>query len=254
MLYRPPPRPQQDLRHYCRNPRCRCKLKLPTYNARDAFCCRGRYTGFYRSRCLVCEQSIARKNERRLVCNRPKCRGEFRRDRERFAGGRYPISSFAPKAPTNSIKSGVKSRPHPDRTWRIIAGPDVPEVNLQVPLDPGLTDRLKRARAELVEFDRKASRSASREALIKRHHPPVNVVGGYRFPSAPVVNLSPIEPAPVTVEAARLIATIGADLAISDFLKRTVPAAPRPAAKEKADAAPGADLHFQVAQKEVVDA
>jgi hypothetical protein len=31
--------------------------------------------------------------------------------------------------------------------------------------------------------------------LIKHHHPPVNIVGGYKFPGAPVIDLSPTAPA-----------------------------------------------------------
>ena len=30
-----------EARHYCRNPRCRTKLKVPVSNRRDAFCTRG---------------------------------------------------------------------------------------------------------------------------------------------------------------------------------------------------------------------
>ena len=30
------------------------------------------------------------------------------------------------------------------------------------------------------------------KALIKRHHPPVNVVGGHRFPGAPAIDLGSI--------------------------------------------------------------
>ena len=89
--------------------------------------------------------------------------------------------------------------------------------------------------------------------LVKRHSAPVNLVGGYRFPNAPAIDLSPIgrTMAPVAADAAALIATIDDDLTIPDFLKRTVPAASRPAATEKADAGHGADLHFQVAEEDV---
>ena len=40
------------LRHYCRNPRCRSKLKQPVENPRRAFCTRGCHSSFYHSRCL----------------------------------------------------------------------------------------------------------------------------------------------------------------------------------------------------------
>ena len=94
-----------SLRQRCRNPRCRGKLKLPTYNVRDAFCCRGCFTGFYRSRCLVCEEPIVRKTEGQRLCQRPKCRNEFRRDRARFHSVRYPVM---PPSQTSTPKVPVK--------------------------------------------------------------------------------------------------------------------------------------------------
>jgi hypothetical protein len=51
-------------RHRCRNPRCKLKLPAPVENEHHAFCCRGCYVSFYRSRCLVCEAPIRRRNER----------------------------------------------------------------------------------------------------------------------------------------------------------------------------------------------
>jgi len=47
------------MKHYCRNPRCRSKLPLPVENEHHAFCTRGCHTGFYRSRCRVCERPLA---------------------------------------------------------------------------------------------------------------------------------------------------------------------------------------------------
>jgi hypothetical protein len=50
-------------RHYCRNPKCRSKLPAPVANEREAFCTRGCYIGFHRTRCLVCEAKMERKTE-----------------------------------------------------------------------------------------------------------------------------------------------------------------------------------------------
>jgi hypothetical protein len=50
----------EKLRHYCRNPHCRMKLKAPVENDHAAFCCRGCFTRFYRRRCLVCERDLSR--------------------------------------------------------------------------------------------------------------------------------------------------------------------------------------------------
>jgi len=61
--------------------------------------------------------------------------------------------------------------------------------------------------------------------LIKRNDTPVNILGGYRFPDAPVVDLSPIEPEPDDI---RLSSTsqppppsCGDGWDIPDFLRRT---------------------------------
>ena len=82
MLVRPnSPLPQLDLpqlRHYCRNPKCRGKLKTPVENARDAFCCRGCHTSFYRHRCLVCEREMSRNAEHQKVCYRTDCKTAWR--------------------------------------------------------------------------------------------------------------------------------------------------------------------------------
>jgi hypothetical protein len=67
--------PQQTLRHYCRNPKCRSKLRTPVADPREAFCTKGCYTSFYRQRCRVCEELIAQpKHGVRAICNKAKCR------------------------------------------------------------------------------------------------------------------------------------------------------------------------------------
>jgi hypothetical protein len=82
---RPKNKAGAELRHRCRNPRCRTKLPAAVENARKAFCCRGCYESFYRNRCRVCERDISadpvsgeRRNltaSRRKFCGR-KCRAE----------------------------------------------------------------------------------------------------------------------------------------------------------------------------------
>jgi len=66
------------LRHYCRNPRCRSKLKQPVENPRRAFCTRGCHSSFYHSRCLVCERPFARRTSRQEICKKGTCRSAFR--------------------------------------------------------------------------------------------------------------------------------------------------------------------------------
>jgi hypothetical protein len=35
------------VRHFCRNPRCRAKMRTPVENPHAAFCCRGCFKQFY---------------------------------------------------------------------------------------------------------------------------------------------------------------------------------------------------------------
>jgi hypothetical protein len=67
-----------DLRHRCRNPRCRMKLPAPVENEHHAFCTRGCFDQFYRARCLVCESPL--RNDRRTYCPKPnRCGAEARK-------------------------------------------------------------------------------------------------------------------------------------------------------------------------------
>ena len=66
-----------EVRHYCRNPKCRTKLPTPIANTREAFCTRGCRDRFYRLRCYVCEE----KKPGRLdahTCGRRKCKNALR--------------------------------------------------------------------------------------------------------------------------------------------------------------------------------
>jgi hypothetical protein len=63
---------------YCR--RCRSKLAEPVENLHAAFCCRGCWNQFYRSRCIVCEESFhqPKRGRRREVCLRRTCKAALR--------------------------------------------------------------------------------------------------------------------------------------------------------------------------------
>jgi hypothetical protein len=101
----------QELRHLCRNPRCRSKLPEPVTNPRDAFCARGCSTGFYRTRCRVCEEKFERKNDREHVCSRRKCRNAFSNRRGDFFGSRYPeirISTTDAPGTDEALKTPIK--------------------------------------------------------------------------------------------------------------------------------------------------
>ena len=107
---------------------------------------------------------------------------------QRLAGqswfGRYPPStvvSLASKTP-NSI--GSKWPPKPDRAWRQVAGPKLTTSQLKCAL-VGATETI----AEAHQKNRPYWRKPFPKALIQSHHPPVNILGGYKFPDAPDVKL-----------------------------------------------------------------
>jgi hypothetical protein len=196
------------LRHYCRNQRCRSKLKEPTDSLPNAFWTRGCLTSFYRTRCLVCERPTdgplpdgsarSARTERRRLCGRRQCAADFRRDRAHFLG-RWHIPSDS----TNALKTSVK----PASFWRVVAGPPLSPVSLRLatlPLSPHLAAEQDRQQQQYEDHHRKLRRAARRaarlaeaQAAIQRHHPPVNILGGYKWPDAPIIDLElPFVPSP----------------------------------------------------------
>lgn len=228
-----------NVRHRCRNPRCGCKLKEPTDNPRNAFCCRGCWEQYHHHRCVVCEQKLERKAGNQRMCGRRKCRAEIRQFPAVYApfeGHKLPPIGKRKADARNPIKSGLKTGSKGDRPRRLVAGPPSSPTSFRLatlPLDPELAARLARHHADYVEYRRKAKRRAQLKAIIKRHHSPVDVLGGYRFPGAPAIDLSSIE-APTTqwAIASRWVPTgAGEDVPdIPEFLRRERPVATKLAA------------------------
>jgi hypothetical protein len=218
-----------QVRHRCRNPRCATKLKEPTENPSKAFCCHGCHAAYYRGRCIVCEAKLPPGPSNREICRRTECRAELRKSPQR-----YRWSRIGERPQRSAHSTGLKNGLKPGRPFRIVAGPaDLHEINLRIPLEPEVIARLDRAHADYFAARRKAKWHAARRALIKRHHPPVNVLGGFKFPGAPEIDLSPIDPPAEWAIPSRWKPTgDGADVPpIPDFLKRTDPAAKRPDVK-----------------------
>jgi hypothetical protein len=129
-------------RTFCRNPRCGAKLKEPTADPHDAFCCAGCFKNFCRSRCLVCEKPCSAKAR---TCGR-RCRLELRRNPAKYASGYTPTGERRADARSAHF-TGLKTAPAGDRAWRVIAGPTPPEANLLVPLNLETAARARRANA-----------------------------------------------------------------------------------------------------------
>jgi hypothetical protein len=198
-------------RHYCRNSSCRLRLPAPVDYPRDAFCTRGCHSSFYRSRCLVCETPIEQpKRGARQLCEKAACRNALRVG---SGLGRYHASSGAESKSETPDFIGSKLALESDRpsplAWRRIAGPELPEINLRIPLDGAFAVRT--ARANNAHWER--------AALIGWSDPPVNILGGYRFPHAPQIGIA--TPKIITTPAVTTDpAPIPGDLSIPEFMQR----------------------------------
>jgi hypothetical protein len=110
----------QEVRHYCRSPRCRSKLPAPVANEREAFCTRGCHRQFYRSRCLICEGPMERKTERQFICSKRKCRNALQsRSLPLGQYGTGDVISPSKKPVNKGLKQALKpDRPRPWRPFR----------------------------------------------------------------------------------------------------------------------------------------
>ena len=107
----------EDLRHHCRNPRCRMKLTAPAGNPHKAFCTRGCHSSFYLKRCLVCENDKpAGSTARRKLCRRPKCEGRYRKNSAHYSFLGADTTSAA-NVPRSAQSTGIKSAGLDDRPW-----------------------------------------------------------------------------------------------------------------------------------------
>ena len=99
-----------ELRHYCRSPKCRTKLKEPAANMHKAFCSRGCHDGFYANRCLVCEKEKPKGSRTdRKLCRRSECRSAYRQNRLIFTFPVHPASLrtlSSKSAHSTGIKTG----------------------------------------------------------------------------------------------------------------------------------------------------
>ncbi len=222
----------QELRHRCRNPKCRTKLKMPVENEHHAFCARGCHGSFYLKRCLVCEERLPEKS-RRQVCNRPKCKAAYRAAPGRYKWPPMALGSGSCKVDAKSArKSGLKTAHKYGRAWHLVAGPKPTDSQFHCATVPDGPD----CQWEGGEYRRIESRNRARlqkhfaeqaaKCLIQPHHPPINILGGYRFPDAPDIGTAGAAAAgTMTLDEqtrlAGLLKQIPQDLSIPSFLRRT---------------------------------
>jgi hypothetical protein len=121
----------QELRHRCRNPKCRMKLKVPAANPHHAFCTPGCYSSFYLKRCVVCENPKPDSRSNRKFCRRPGCRSKYAGNRDLFELSRtnaVPTPALATDSSRSAHSAGIKSAHDRDRPWRLAAGPKSPRI------------------------------------------------------------------------------------------------------------------------------
>lgn len=112
------------LRHYCRNPHCRSKLKAPVENHHQAFCTRGCFNSFYLTRCRVCEKPLRKTATRgapRVYCRPPnKCGAEARRWPHVYEYGPSPaiLKKSLESADKTGLETGTPPRPTSLKHWR----------------------------------------------------------------------------------------------------------------------------------------
>ena len=179
-------------RHYCLNPRCRAQLAAPVEDDRKAFCSTGCHAGFYRSHCIVCDRGLPAGPANRKTCHRAACRNEFRRTPDSFGfftpalRPRYPRSQTVERPQKRSVKSRAILPPESDRppTWVVVAGPAYSPTEFRLatlPLDVETIARLKRAN-DPARIRRQLGQAGP---IFGPDTPPLNVVGGHKFPGAP---------------------------------------------------------------------
>jgi hypothetical protein len=220
MLFNDQPAPPQLCFHYCRNSRCGSRLEIPTDDRRKAFCTPGCEAQYFERHCRVCEQPISRKTARRQVCGRSRCRHEIQRHPEAYAL-RLPGAGLGHNAPETGSGYGYATLGHNGSRSAHSTGLKFDEKpGRGYPTDP----KIAAANAANAKHWRQFKQANDHKAIFQRDTPPLNVIGGYRFPNAPKVNLYP-PPAPLSgpprAPASALAAPpLGDELEIPHFLRR----------------------------------
>jgi hypothetical protein len=240
----------EDLRHHCRNPRCRSKLPVPVRDLREAFCTRGCYESFHLKRCRVCEKPLEAKYRKlkpknddgrtkfvRVENSSPTCGTTECKRRWRLKDGTGRFSAPKPASGyQGSQKSNLrKETPVPQALfcaiqppkWRQVAGPPLtPNQFHCATVADGPGDKWNDGGFERIEAKNRAALKAAEQAEIEANGEFTEP--GWREVISPdgircfVTRFSDVLIAP-EIDAERvkaLIEQIPDDLNIPDFLKR----------------------------------
>jgi hypothetical protein len=132
---------------------------------------------------------MERKRNSQQLCGRRQCESRFKTFKTHFLLGRYHPSSAAVDASGNPTKPGTFLPLKTDRAWRKVTGPEQSDRQLRLATtDANAVERSNRT------TNRQHRRAAGTAALIQRDTMPVNIVGGYKFPNAPQIELTAGDP------------------------------------------------------------
>jgi hypothetical protein len=172
----------EPLRVRCRDPKCLCALPVPA-EERRAFCARGCYDRFYRTRCRVCGELSPRGKLHARKCayaHRQNPGLYAYRKLQNPADGR--LSPERTRDERNPYKTAIKTRA---RTW----GPALSTTEYwlgSLPLHP--IDAARVRQANDPRWIWRETAWCRPKVLFGPDMPPLNLVGGYRFPGAPTVD------------------------------------------------------------------
>jgi hypothetical protein len=250
MLYRPttlPPQANPDkLRHYCRNSaHCDDKLKTPVENERDAFCCVRCHDEFYREHCRVCQEPFTSKTgnkAHKTLCDRSRCRADFRANPGAFWGRSYPRPISVKRTPKTSTISKPKMALETGRGWRIVAGPAGPDLDPRIFHTATVPDGPDSQRAgdayERIQAENRKRLMGHFAKLVETASAEIEANGSAQQRGADLSHFAEpewrevISPDGVrcfvtrssrSIESATSIVAIPDDLSVPDFLKRTPP-------------------------------
>jgi hypothetical protein len=171
-------RKQATIRQKCRDPKCGGALPVPA-EFRHAFCSRGCYDRFHRTRCRVCSEPS--QNGR---LHAKKCKYAHRQNPELYAYQRLQKPSDGglcqkrARDERNPYKTGIKTR---GRTW----GPTLSDDSFclaSLPMHPIDVARVRRANdPERIQRETSWIRPP---VLFGPDTLPLNLIGGWRFPRA----------------------------------------------------------------------
>jgi hypothetical protein len=170
------------LRLRCRDPRCMCKLPEAA-EPRRAFCARGCYTHFFRTRCKVCGEP----SPKGRLCSGA-CRYAHKRNPEIYAFRAVKTQGmgkvgFNARGPLTSLyKTGIKARAKS-------FGPTLSDDSFwlaSLPMHPIDVARVRRANDP--ERIRQEAAWGRPKVKIGPDVPPLNLIGGWRFPRAPMLD------------------------------------------------------------------